>query len=216
LGDLDAFALDSSMVRLPAWQSSNPGVCVHDAQYRVLFEVDPDRRRVTLLAPGGHLAVRSALMRVVRELVMNQLRWQGEVLLHAAALEEGGGAILISAERGGGKTTLLTYLLRHLGARYIANDRVWLRAIAGAPVARGMPSVVTLRRPTLEMFPSLERGLESSGWSMRSRLDEEQAKPSALERRWKGGRYGITPAQYCRLVGASSIAEAPLRLAVFP
>jgi hypothetical protein len=79
-----------------------------------------------------------------------------------------------------------------------------------------MPTVVTVRRQTLEMFPDLlHRLLERS---YRSRLSlaeirEAQLRPVQPDH---DGHYYLSPAQFCDLLQVASVAQAQAEALVFP
>lgn len=100
-----------------------------------------------LVAPEDNRRTRMTLMRVVRELASGAALAAGDVPLHASAVVAGGGATVFVGPKMAGKTTLLCHSLGHAGARYLANDRVFIDPVSG--VARGMPTIVKLRAGTL-------------------------------------------------------------------
>jgi hypothetical protein len=81
-----------------------------------------------------------------------------------------------------------------------------------------MPTIVMLRDGTLELFPGLARAYEAARYD-RSRTLAECAPgvPRAAPRAGAGfDRPGISPAQFCRLLGARMAAAAPVRALLFP
>jgi hypothetical protein len=93
-------------------------------------------------------------MRAVRELFMNHSLRAGRLVLHSASLSVSERVVLIAGTKAAGKTSLLTHLLRSPSARYVGNDRA-LVTIDDSPTALGMPSVVSVREPMLDLFPEL-------------------------------------------------------------
>ena len=135
---------------------------------------------------------------------------------HAAALTVGGRGLLIAGEKAAGKTTTLTYLLRSGRARYVANDRVHISVTPQGIRLRGMPSVVTMRGSTVDLFPDLESCLLRSGYSQRLTLAEAATQPPGSVEPWPDGRFGMSPAQSCELVGADAVAGCDATMLIFP
>jgi hypothetical protein len=103
-----------------------------------------DRPGVTVVAAGGrqvgYLAAdvadaRFEAARLVREVLRRRGEDRGEVVVHAGAVLLGGAAWIVCGPKGAGKTTTVCALLEHLGADFVANDRVHLdRSGAGFAV----------------------------------------------------------------------------------
>jgi hypothetical protein len=164
--------------------------------------------------PDGYARV--ALLRVVRELFTVACHRAGLLPLHAAAFVTGGGAVLVCGAKRAGKTSVLVHALER-GARFLSNDRVWIR-LGDAPHALPMPTIVMLRDGTLERFPSLCGAFERERFD-RSRTIAECA-PDVERPAPRAGagfdRPGISPAQLCALLGCEASPGAPLRALVFP
>lgn len=214
---VDSFALDSQVIRLPRWRTDADGIAVHDPVYGAIYEVSRDRRRVRLLARARDTRIRVPLMRVVREFAMNRGIASGGVFLHAAAAAAGDRAIVVAGHSAAGKTTTLLHLLASRpDLRYVANDRILIDPAARPLRLRGMPSVVTLRPGTLDRFPDLRRDLLARGYSQRLRLSEISTPPVAAPRPFGDGRYGVNPPQFCALLQVEAQPEAAAALLVFP
>ncbi|HVN83594.1 MAG TPA: hypothetical protein VMW17_01995 [Candidatus Binatia bacterium] len=214
--DLECFALDSKVIRLPAWNASEGGTTVFDPKFDVFLSMNTDHRTITVLTRCGNLGARQATMRVVRELAMNHTQAAGGLFLHASALAINGCGMIIAGKRAAGKTTLLMHLLRHPSARYVTNDRALVCFDGVPPTLRGMPTVVTLRPRTLEMLPGASEVLLASGYHARLTLTEAAQRPPGSIEPWRDKRYGITPAQFRAVLGVQAIAESPLAVLVFP
>ena len=213
-GELDCFINDSHVVRLPAWNSAPNTTTAYQEIYRALFVVDRAEHAVTVLSPAGNEGARTALMRAVRELAMNDSRRAGGLFLHAAALAVDGRGLLIAGEKRAGKTTLLLHLLRTTGADFVSNDRVLLPAPA-APEVRAMPTIVTLRTGTLDRIPGLRAAIESRSFYYR-RTVAESAEHPAPARAWPDGSFGLSPAQLCSLLGVAARPRCAPRILLFP
>jgi hypothetical protein len=156
------FSLDSGSVRLPLWPADGGGRVVFDPRLRAFYEVA--RGRVEVLVRPRDLSARFAAMRVVRELAQERSRANGCLLLHAAALSLNDRTFLIAGEKGAGKTSLVVASLLGKAGRFVSNDRIVVGVDAEGAVAHGMPTLVSVRPPTLEAHPDLRRGLELAGY----------------------------------------------------
>ena len=210
------FALDHDFVRLPLWNGSNGMRTVVDEPSRVAYEVDPCGRRVSLITPPENLAVRTALMRVVRELAMRHAQHKGGLLLHAAALAVGDRGLILAGAKDAGKTTLLINLLRHGTTRYVSNDRVLVSQALSPARLHGMPTIISIRPGTLELFPRLRQQLLASTFHYRLSMEETVRAARRPARPWSDGRFGVSPAQFCALLGVEPSASCQLSALVFP
>jgi hypothetical protein len=118
-------------------------------------EIGPRLTAAVLARPGGHafwvealhtlivtntqqatITVRCAkeeaalhwAARLPRQAITAQLLKNGAVYAHTAAFSLGGRGVVIAGHRGRGKTTTLLAGLHRLGADYVTNDRLLLRA----------------------------------------------------------------------------------------
>jgi hypothetical protein len=202
--EVDCFSLDGSFVRLPARRAPDGSLAIRDDEEGVRYAVrGPD---AAILAPADGPALRLALLRVVRELATADALRRGHLHLHAAAVAAGEQVVAIAGRRGSGKTTLLLHLLLGGRVRYVTNDRLLVDARREPPLARGMPTIVSLREETLARFPAVAERLRGSGYA-RERTLAEARGPS---------RPKISPAQLRALAGVGERGGGPLRAAVFP
>lgn len=219
---LECFALDSSVVRLPAWRSPSGATVLFDEKFQALYLVGADRHATTVLTRRHNSGARMALMRVVRELAMNHTQCTGGLVLHAAAAAVGGHGMIIAGKRAAGKTTLLVQLLRHPMARYLSNDRAVVTTSSPASsdtarlTVRGMPTLVTVRPRTLRLFPRLKPRLLESGYHPRLSLAEIASQPRGPVLPWGDQRFGLSPAQFCELLDVPVDASSPASVLLFP
>jgi hypothetical protein len=206
------FSLDSGAVRLPLWSSESDRQIVFDQRLRAFYEVEEAARRVTVLTRPDDLSVRFAAMRIVRELAQERARSRGHLLLHAAALSIDGRSFAIAGAKGAGKTSLLVASLLGGSGRFVSNDRIVVRLGADGASVHGMPTLVSVRAPTLEAHPDLRREIE------RKRYDHMRVLGEAGEgrRRWQNGSsIDLSPAQFCELLGVDAAAEGRLAALLF-
>jgi hypothetical protein len=206
------FALDSRVVELPGWAEDGATV-IADSECSCFYRVR--RRSVEVVAAPGIRRARVGLMRVVRELAAARMLQQQSILdLHAAAFAVGERTVLLVGPRRAGKTTLLVHALASGRASLLANDRVFVDASRDPGRGFGAPTLVSLRADTLRWFPSLQRGSR-----------ERPALLHAAELASHDGgafsdgvvpRFGLSPAQLARRLGAEIVPAAPIAAIVFP
>src|SRR5260221_5967970 len=91
----------------------------------------------------------------LQPLVLEALRPNGFVAMHAAALVDAGAAVLFPAYSGSGKTNLALALLR-AGFRLLSDDSPLLRCEAGLVVAYAFSQPLNVAATTAALFPELE------------------------------------------------------------
>lgn len=210
--EMDCFALDRGLVRLPVWRSPGDERVLFDGRFRVFYRVAPHRASVQIVTPETNRRCRFALMRVVRELAMSSIEAQGRMLLHASAFTVNGRGTLIAGPKEVGKTTLLMAALQNDGAEFVANDRVVVDVDATPPVLRGMPTLVTIRAAALAFFPRLERTLRQEPFSHWESLRERSSRPPTRP----GAPIDVTPAQLCDALRVPMSAGGIVHAVLFP
>ncbi len=213
--DVVCFALDTRDIHLPRWNSSAHVDLVFDEKFDTLYRVNARDRLVTLVAGGDRGGGRIALMRVVRELAMNRVQSDGGVIVHGAAFAIGGRGVIVAGPKGAGKTTLLMYVLQSTEAAYVSNDRLLLSLDPPTWRIRGIPTIVTVRRPTLDFFPPIQERMRDRGFALRLTLREARQRRVPLP----GTQLkvpSIGPGQLCALLEAKSTAGAPATAVLFP
>jgi len=215
-GLVDCFALDSTLVQLPLWGSPGPDRIIFDPPFRVFYIVNADGTESDVLSRPDSLAARISLMRVVREFAMNQSHRKGRLIIHGAAFAVGDRAVIVAGPKRVGKTTLLIHALRAEGAAYVSNDRVVVSYDGPVPRLHGMPTVVTIRAHTLEMFPDLMDRLLDRAYHSRLSLSEVRAARFRPVQTGASGQFYLSPAQFCDLLQVASLAQAQVGALVFP
>jgi hypothetical protein len=213
----DCFALDSTIITLPVWNSPDPGTTVFDEQFGAFYTAAFDgSRSITLLAGRPGFAMRIPLMRIVRELAMNHATRRGGVFLHASAFVKDGRGAIVAGPKASGKTTLLLHAIQRGGAGCVANDRVLVSFASQPPQLQGMPSIVTIREGTLGWFPGVRQRLVESRYGSRLTLAEARSPDMPPAKPWMDGRFGVSPAQFQQLAGATPVASARATAILFP
>jgi hypothetical protein len=214
--EIPSFVLDSDVVRLPAVPSSDAHFTVYDSHYRAFFRTSGDRRRSTVLIAEDSVNVRAALMRVIREYVMNHTQKRGSFFLHASCFLAGGRPIIITGPKMAGKTTLLYFACLHGKAVYLANDRVLVSSSGDRFLLSGMPAIINVRKPMTSFFPEMEREILEEELHFRLSSGEKPRNVHPPPRLGMGKRYALTPLQFCRLAGTAQAREARDPIVVLP
>ena len=209
-----SFALDTELVTHPIWVDDSSETTVYDDVHQLFYRLWPQENQIHLLSTIQETKQRNALMRVVRELFMIHGYSRNQVLMHGAALRVNGLGVLIAGPKKSGKTTLLVHLLNHEHARYLSNDRTLVCFEENGPVGYGMPTLISLRAPTLHLFPDLNRRATRSTYHPNKSMKEPTHGLRAPF--GKDGRYRCNPGQFCKLVRALPTSKAGLGAILFP
>jgi hypothetical protein len=211
---LAVFQLDRETIELPAWEGARGERIAQDASYGVFYRVAG--RCVEILAPRNRPPVRTALMRVVRELAMQRAWSARSFLLHAAAFAREGRGFLVAGPKESGKTTLLLHALRGRGTSFVANDRLRVALEDGGVHIRAMPSILSIRDGSFGFFPALRDGIVSRRFHYRRSVEETGRADAPEAEVWPGGRFGISAAQLCALVEQPAAAGARAAVLLLP
>lgn len=214
--ELDCFALDSTVLSLPVRPEPDGAFVVRDEQFGTFYRVDRAARQVEVLAHRDRPALRTPLMRIVREIAMNHARRRGELFVHASSIAVEGRAALFCGVKNAGKTTLLIHTMTTLGAGFLGNDRAVVTFDDATTRVRGMPSIVTVRPPTLALLPAFRARLDASGYHSRATLTELAGGTAPPPVPFSDGRRGLTPLQLARLADTEPVAAATAHAIAFP
>jgi hypothetical protein len=213
---VDSFFLDTKIVRHPIWKTPGDETVIFDEEFGVFYAIDRSKATVTILGTHEGWLRRLALMRVVRELAMIH-SWRGDgAVLHGAGFSLGGRYIVVAGRKHSGKTSVLIHALLEKGARYLANDRCLVNLDSKDARMRGMPTIVTLRPSSLAMFPALDARLRSRNDFPALSLREARRGVLGPIRAWRDGKFTLSPAQLCDLLGVGSEAQGVLSAILFP
>jgi len=208
------FMLDTRTLDLPCWSVPGHDIALHDAGQQLFYLVRG--QQIELVAAREHTDYRISLMRVVRELAMGVAQLAGHRFLHASAFSLKGRAAIISGPREAGKTSLLTYALSHLPVDYLTNDRLLVKTSGATTVAAGMPTIVSIRDGTMDLFPGMLEGITARGYRSRATLAEtrEPEKLAGIPAKQDG--VSLTPRQLCTLLQCAPVARAQAAALLFP
>ena len=182
----------------PSWECQLGDLrLLNDGEFGTVCVAWPEKRQVLIVTQFGNVRAPNAFMRAFRELASMEYQRQGAIILHTAALSRAGQAMLAMAPKHGGKTT---FLIRELlnGAEFITNDRVTLVRRPDGLWAVGMPTIVSLRQGTLDLFPAVQSELDRR----RVHFWRRPHRGPFVDQR------SIAPTQLCSLTGALPIQEA--------
>jgi hypothetical protein len=201
---VEGFANDAKPVWLEHWARAASATIFHHQRHGLFYVVADDAAHVMIFAAERTPRCRITMMRVVRELAMNRVVATGGLLLHGSAIAASGGVVVVCGPKASGKTTLLMSLLRTGGGDYVANDRCVLRRDGTGLSVRGLPTLVSIRRDTLEWFPGARATLE--------RLRPDLFDGGQAQR----PRFGVSPPEFWHLFGCRRVTGGPLRALLFP
>lgn len=210
------FVLDKGATRMPWWSlASGDRVCADD-QHEVLYVGGASRPHADVVSPPGNAALRLALMRAVRELAMNAAWTHRSLVLHAAAVTVGDRGILIAGPKHAGKTSLLIHCLHASGVHFLSNDRVVMELDGGNAVLRGMPTIVSIRPGTLELFPELGARLRRADFHTRLTLAEVHRQPARRADGRADRSANLSPVQLCHVLDVPMTERALAQVLVLP
>lgn len=208
------FARDRKLTYRPAWQHAGRTV-VDEHRLGALYVLGD--RRVDVLAAPGASRVRTAAMRVVREIaVARALRDADSAVLHAAGVGTSAGALVLAGPRETGKTTMLASLARALGAGLLANDRTLVRRAAAGWEAHGIPTIVNVRAGTLALLPELAAAVARVRVGPDLTVADATAARSHSAGSSPDARVKLSPAQLAAALGTGRAASCRLAAILLP
>jgi hypothetical protein len=211
------FALDTQTLTASTIRSGPHRLTVLDEGYGVVYEIDAATREIDILRPARNRSARIALMRVARELAMNEAAARGGLLVHGGAFLLGRKAVILSGPKGSGKTTSLLQAMGHPAVRYVSNDRVLVAGRSRHLRCLGIPTIVTIRSGSLLSAPRMAVSLPRSGYvcdlTRREATRRRRHKPTLPDR---AGRYSLSPAQLCDLMQTGAAPGGELSALLFP
>ncbi len=220
---VDCFSLDTKMISHRLWNGPHDERVLFDATTETFYRRrnGPDRSSgaisplttTEIVCSRATRAVRVALLRIVREIGSAHVAERGGLIVHGAAFGANGGAYVIAGPKNAGKTTLLMHVLAAGGTSYISNDRVVLTMQPGAMAVHGIPTIVSIRASSLAMLTAVAAKFHKNEYHHSLTMDEAmQANGTATEQ----SSPGLSPAQFCSVLGVDRSGHAPLAALIFP
>jgi hypothetical protein len=213
--DVVCFLRDSHNLNLPCWRLDDGSRIVYDENFRVFTVFDTHRRRIEIVGTSPTRQLRVSVMRAVREITLIELLRKRIPILHAGALSFQTDGLAIVGPKFAGKTTLLIAGLISTRSAFVANDRLIVDITQNGVMARGFPTIISIRNGEPDFFPELKKELgrrdfdhASTLAELRSFTRDKQASPPE--------RFSLSPAQLCDVLGVSLLPETRLRALVFP
>jgi hypothetical protein len=215
-GYVNGFILDTHIVKFQAFRAQLYTQVFYQEDWNLFYKVSKDRRQLEIIAETGNInQARTAMMRVIREYAVHGVQHSTGSFLHGAAVVHGDKGFLIAGVKNAGKTSLLNYLLSEPKSIYVSNDRVLVYEKNGRFRAHGVPTIISLTRQTIAMFPALQSGFMKQNYHHAYSLRE--LKAGAFQG-IKDDRQeiGLTPRQFCHLVNTPLQPDMPLNAVLFP
>jgi hypothetical protein len=195
------------------WKSAPDKQTIFDHEHKVFYQIKSDGKTIEILTAAGNKASRIALMRVVREFAMIHSAQRHALVIHGAAFSAGDHCVIVAGPKRAGKTTLLMHALHSGKARFLSNDRVVVFLEEDRALARGMPTIVTIRKESLEKFPEGSGRLETTSYNFTLSLCETAEQRTRPDRE---GRFSLSPAQFCQFLQVTPLSQQKLGALVFP
>jgi len=208
------FMMDAGSIDFPACIGPAGCITLYDEKHR-LFILIADSR-VELVLRDQNASIRLRVMRVLRELAMGVAQLTGGRFLHASAFVLDGHAAIVTGPRRSGKTSLLSYVLANSSAGFLCNDRLLIRRKGETIRLRGMPTIVSMREGTIDLFPGMRQSIMDRGYASRLTLGECREAGRLISFPGKPGRHGLSPRQFCSLLDCPPVKEATGRVLLFP
>jgi hypothetical protein len=210
----DCFTLDGSFDAFSGCHTAQGELLISLDRFDLMLRVGATKDVYELVAGSTNAKVRMGLMRVVREIATVRALRAGGVPLHGSACARQGGAFGFLGHKTAGKTTSLIHWLQSEETRFLANDRFFLFRRRGGWVIRGMPTIVKLRPDTLQLFDDLPRRATEYPFDWNRTLAEVHAAAAQGSPSRRAATF--TQTQFLRIMDRSAVAEAPLRMLLFP
>jgi hypothetical protein len=183
--------------------------------------VDVGRRCVRYVTAGVSDA-RFEAARLVREVLRRQGEHRGEVTIHAGAVFLDGRVWVIPGAKGAGKTTTVCAMLEHVGADFVANDRVHLSATDGGHVAQAWPMTTRIGLGTCNesqqlktwLQPTVQPAYPQTGWDPRTGLTESDV--AELLAAADGPKVELTTTELIATMGCKAEAGGPVAGLLMP
>jgi hypothetical protein len=190
--------IENAAIPLPALAAnvSSPG----EPDRRVLYDA-AGRVFVVDQPPGIWRVIHVG--RVLRSIFRWQFYSEGAIYFHAGMVEISGQGVVFAGSKRAGKTSSILAALTHEGARYITNDDLAVIVDGTDALGLGWPRSVSIRQDTVNQLASVLPRLAAA--------HSKRPQPDI-----PGQPLLLFPAEIAAVTGRGVLAEAPIRLIVFP
>jgi len=197
------FTLDTQTVILPGWKDADR-LWLADTEAHCFYGITYHAKSIDLVAGTNQPQARLGLLRLIRELIAGVVLSTKKVVdMHAAAFSVNGKGVLLAGSKGAGKTSLLCHVMGSTSAALLSNDRVFVHFEDTIPILRGVPTMVSIRPKTLDVFPILR----TPCGSVRSAHKAKSSSPPGLH---------LTPAEFAGRLSSGRVSSAVLHAIVLP
>ena len=212
--NVNAFMMDTKVIAHPIWNGPDEQLTLYDEKHSLFYLVTA--KHIQLIFRDHGASTRLRIMRVLRELAMGIAQLTGGRFLHASSFVANNRAAIITGPRHAGKTSLLSYILSSSTADLLSNDRLLINMRDQTATLRGMPTIVSIRNGTMDLLPALRRSIISQGFVSRATIAEARQSKPLTSFPAKEGRHGISPRQFCSLLGCGATKEASGTILLLP
>jgi len=209
------FLRDSHNLILPCWRQCDAKI-VYDKKLRVFMVFSAQRRRLAVIGASPTRQLRVSVMRAIREITVVELLRKGVPILHASALSLQTEGLAFVGPKFAGKTTFLIAGLIATRGAFVANDRLVVDITRNGAVARGFPTIISMRTGEPSFFPSFKSHLGRCNFDHARSLAELRMRVAQEEQTCPPERLSLSAAQLCDALGVSLQPEAKLRALVIP
>jgi hypothetical protein len=211
---VNAFMMDTRLIDFPLWNVPAEQLAFYDEKHQLFYLVTDNQIQLVISDHG--IDTRMSVMRVLRELAMGVAQLRGGRFLHASAFVANGRTAIITGPRQAGKTSLLSYVLSSSGANFLCNDRLLINRHGHSTRLRGMPTIVSIRDGTMDLFPGMRQSIEDQCFTSRATMAESRQLNTLASFPIKDGRRGLSPHQFCSLLDCEPEKEASGTVLLFP
>lgn len=174
--------------------------------YGATIRISVEERTIDLWAPSP-ASLRIPVLRVIEDVVLNEMQLGGAVVFHASGVVADDRAVLAIGHKRAGKTTFLTRLLHGFHVAKLANDNVCLTIEDGNVVAYGWPAFFKVELGTVSSNPELAPFYPAAKSAL---LNDDDSL-------WKDKqKVPLYSQQGAECFGATVASKAPLGVLLFP
>ncbi|MGI9420551.1 MAG: hypothetical protein ACR2RA_22235 [Geminicoccaceae bacterium] len=217
--NIDFFGKGKDSAKLKCAELSDDLTLYCNGPDGVFWLADFGRKTMTMVFSSRTPRPALDFSRMVRDIITGYLTDRSWSLYHAGAVETSEGVLMIVGNPGAGKTTLILALVRD-GARYIANEQVFVRAEGDRFQVLGYPLAIAIGLGTALQFPGLSPLIETPDPLLypRRRMSASRIRETPREK-WPSldDKLQLLPEEIDRYVGPSGfVPGGRLRALVVP
>ena len=197
-----------------------------DNEHSQLLLLNEKLQKIILISKNRDRYARYFLMKTLREVCHSYCASRGSLVIHAAAISftnDNSGFLLCGPKRSG-KTTEMLSGLKQPTAQFVANDRVVVyragnqskeQSSATTFYCRGLPTIISVRAPTLDLFPEFRESVIAAGYDSSKTIEECTPGPVVKKSIAEMGYRPLSIKQLCQAAQTSAVAETTIKGIIF-